>query len=50
MTNKCPKCAKSVYAAESALANGETYHKSCLVCSAPNCRKKLDSLNLTTRK
>ncbi|KAF8945677.1 hypothetical protein BGZ47_002181 [Haplosporangium gracile] len=45
----CPRCQKTVYHAESALApGGAKYHKLCLRCV--ECSKSLDSTNLTDRQ
>ncbi|KAG0092474.1 hypothetical protein BGZ92_009666 [Podila epicladia] len=45
----CPRCQKTVYAAESALApGGGKYHKLCLRCM--ECSKSLDSTNITDRQ
>jgi len=41
---KCPKCGKSVYAAEEMLAANEKWHKGCFKCNL--CNKKVDSLNV----
>ncbi|KAI0033483.1 hypothetical protein K488DRAFT_47564 [Vararia minispora EC-137] len=42
---RCPRCEKSVYAAEQVMGPGRRlYHKGCLTCY--DCNKRLDSLSL----
>lgn len=41
---KCPKCTKSVYAAEERLAGGYKFHKACFKCDM--CNKMLESTNV----
>merc|ERR1712212_846963 len=41
---QCPKCSKSVYAAEERIAGGYKWHKICFKCSM--CNKMLDSTNV----
>ncbi|KAK3251644.1 hypothetical protein CYMTET_39027 [Cymbomonas tetramitiformis] len=41
---KCPRCSKSVYAAEQVLAIGQTWHKPCLRCDT--CNATLNSKNI----
>ncbi|KAJ7584913.1 hypothetical protein C8J56DRAFT_1166152 [Mycena floridula] len=41
----CPRCSKSVYAAEQVIGPGrKLYHKPCLACTS--CSKRLDSMTL----
>jgi len=40
---KCPKCGKSVYAAEERVAANHKFHKGCFKCAL--CSKMLDSTN-----
>mmetsp|Transcript_6266 Transcript_6266/g.15883 ORF Transcript_6266/g.15883 Transcript_6266/m.15883 type:complete len:134 (-) Transcript_6266:92-493(-) len=41
---KCPRCKKTVYAAEKKIGPGGDWHARCLVC--PDCNKSLDSTTL----
>ncbi|KAF6018785.1 mlp-1 [Bugula neritina] len=41
---KCPRCLKSVYFAEEAIARGQKWHKRCLTCGS--CNKALESFTL----
>jgi len=44
-TAKCPKCDKSVYAAEEKIAAGLKFHKGCFKCDM--CNKFLESTNVS---
>lgn len=43
-TIKCPRCSKSVYAAEARAVGELQFHKECFKCSM--CNKMLDSTNI----
>lgn len=47
-TPKCPKCGKSVYAAEERIAAGMKFHKGCFKCGL--CNKFLDSTNVSNHE
>ncbi|QRV85371.1 cysteine and glycine-rich protein 3 [Ceratobasidium sp. AG-Ba] len=47
--SKCPRCEKTVYAAEQIIGPGrQVYHKFCLKCT--ECNKRLDSYSLVEHK
>ena len=46
-TNKCGRCTKTVYHAEETRGLGKVWHTSCFVCANTNCKKRLDSTNVT---
>ncbi|XP_022082829.1 cysteine and glycine-rich protein 1-like [Acanthaster planci] len=45
--DRCPRCSKSVYAAEKVIGAGQSWHKSCFNCKT--CKKKLDSTTLSDK-
>jgi cysteine/glycine-rich protein len=47
-TVKCPKCTKSVYAAEQILAAGNSFHKMCFTCGL--CKKMLEPNTVTNHE
>ncbi|XP_070617756.1 cysteine and glycine-rich protein 3 [Erythrolamprus reginae] len=44
---KCPRCGKSVYAAEKIIGGGKPWHKTCFRCAI--CGKSLESTNVTDK-
>lgn len=45
--DKCPRCGKSVYAAEKVVGAGSSWHKACFACK--DCNKKLESTTVTDK-
>ncbi|XP_009582451.1 PREDICTED: cysteine and glycine-rich protein 3-like, partial [Fulmarus glacialis] len=45
--DKCPRCGKSVYAAEKIMGGGKPWHKTCFRCAI--CGKSLESTNVTDK-
>ncbi|KAH1171961.1 hypothetical protein KIL84_007579 [Mauremys mutica] len=45
--DKCPRCGKSVYAAEKIMGGGKPWHKTCFRCAF--CGKSLESTNVTDK-
>ncbi|XP_059829963.1 cysteine and glycine-rich protein 3 isoform X1 [Hypanus sabinus] len=45
--DKCPRCNKSVYAAEKVIGGGKAWHKTCFRCAL--CGKSLESTNVTDK-
>nr|VCV25302.1 cysteine and glycine rich protein 3 lacking the LIM1-domain [Rattus norvegicus] len=46
-SEKCPRCGKSVYAAEKVMGGGKPWHKTCFRCAI--CGKSLESTNVTDK-
>ncbi|KAM9080720.1 cysteine and glycine-rich protein 3 [Megaptera novaeangliae] len=46
-SEKCPRCRKSVYAAEKVMGGGKPWHKTCFRCAI--CGKSLESTNVTDK-
>ncbi|XP_048463007.1 cysteine and glycine-rich protein 3 isoform X2 [Rhincodon typus] len=44
---KCPRCSKSVYAAEKVIGGGKAWHKTCFRCAL--CGKSLESTTVTDK-
>ncbi|KAL0629209.1 Cysteine and glycine-rich protein 3, partial [Plecturocebus cupreus] len=47
-SEKCPRCGKSVYAAEKVMGGGKPWHKTCFRCAI--CGKSLESTNFAMPK
>ncbi|XP_035251520.1 cysteine and glycine-rich protein 3 [Anguilla anguilla] len=46
-SDRCPRCSKTVYAAEKVMGGGQTWHKTCFRCAL--CGKSLESTTVTDK-